>query len=64
MSFNSLPRRCSVFSKLRLGDTVIQSKAAVTGLIRAAKEIAEQGSFKRLAESIPFAEINGTFARG
>lgn len=37
------------------------ARAAWTGFLQAAREIAEQGSFAHLARSIPFAEINGSF---
>ena len=37
------------------------ARAAWTGFIRAAKEIAEQGSFGGLANTTPFAEIDGFF---
>jgi methylisocitrate lyase len=31
--------------------------------LRAAKEIAEKGTFTQLAQGIPFAEIDGAFAK-
>jgi 2-methylisocitrate lyase-like PEP mutase family enzyme len=37
------------------------ARAAWTGFLQAAKEIAEQGSFTGLARAVPFAEINGSF---
>ncbi len=37
------------------------ARAAWTGFMHAAKEIAEQGTFTRLGEAIPFAEVNGWF---
>ena len=46
-------RRISVGSSL--------ARTAWTGFIRAAKEIAEQGSFAGFNESVPFAELNGFF---
>lgn len=39
------------------------ARAALSGFLDAAKEIAEQGTFTRLARAIPFAEMNGSFAR-
>ena len=38
------------------------ARAAWTGFLQAAKEIAERGTFTRLAQAVPFAEINGSFA--
>jgi hypothetical protein len=38
------------------------ARAAWTGFLPAAKEIAEQGTFSGLARAIPFAEVNGSFA--
>jgi 2-methylisocitrate lyase-like PEP mutase family enzyme len=46
-------RRISVGSSL--------ARAAWSGFIRAAKEIAEQGSFESFADNIPFAELNEFF---
>ena len=43
--------------------TVHPSRAAWTGFLHAAREIAERGSFTSLGRAIPFAEINGLFAR-
>jgi methylisocitrate lyase len=40
------------------------ARAAWTGFLRAAKEIADRGTFTGLAGAIPFAEINGALARG
>ena len=37
------------------------ARAAWTGFIQAAKEIAEQGTFTALSRATPFAEINGRF---
>ncbi len=37
------------------------ARAAWTGFLQAAKEIAEQGTFTRLARAVPFAELNGSF---
>ena len=37
------------------------ARAAWTGFMQAAKEIAEQGTFTRLGEAIPFGEVNGWF---
>ncbi len=37
------------------------ARAAWTGFLQAAKEIAEQGTFTSLARAVPFAEINGSF---
>lgn len=39
------------------------ARSAWTGFLEAAKEIAEQGTFRTLARAVPFAEINGAFAR-
>jgi 2-methylisocitrate lyase-like PEP mutase family enzyme len=39
------------------------ARAAWAGLIRAAKEIHEAGTFTALADATPFAELNGLFAR-
>jgi 2-methylisocitrate lyase-like PEP mutase family enzyme len=47
-------RRISVGSAL--------ARAAWTGFLQAAKEIAEQGTFTSLARAVPFAEVNGSFA--
>jgi methylisocitrate lyase len=38
------------------------ARAAWTGFLVAAKEIAEQGTFTSLEGAVPFAEINGAFA--
>ena len=38
------------------------ARAAWTGFLEAAKEIAEQGTFTGLARAVPFPEINGSFA--
>jgi len=38
------------------------ARAAWTGFLAAAKEIAEQGSFTRLATAVPFATIDGFFS--
>lgn len=38
------------------------ARAAWTGFLQAAKEIAEQGTFTHLARSVPFDEIDGSFA--
>jgi len=38
------------------------ARTAWTGFLQAAKEIAEQGTFTRLAHALPFAEVNGSFA--
>ena len=35
------------------------ARAAWTGFLQAAREIAEQGTFTRLAHAVPFAEVNG-----
>ncbi len=40
------------------------ARAAWTGFLDAAKEIAGPGTFAGLARAIPFAEINGSFASG
>ena len=37
------------------------ARAAWTGFLRAAREIAEHGTFSGLARTVPFAEINGSF---
>ena len=37
------------------------ARAAWTGFVQAAKEIAEQGTFTGLARAVPFADINGSF---
>lgn len=39
------------------------ARAAWAGFLEAAKEIAEHGSFASLADAVPFADINGSFAR-
>ena len=39
------------------------ARAAWTGALEAAKEIASLGTFERLGRAVPFAEINGLFAR-
>ncbi len=38
------------------------ARAAWTGALQAAKEIAERGTFSSLARAIPFSEIDGSFA--
>ncbi len=38
------------------------ARAAWTGFLQAAREIAEQGTFTGLARAVPFAEINGSFS--
>jgi methylisocitrate lyase len=40
------------------------ARAAWTGFLSAAREIAEQGTFGGLARAIPFAELDGAFSRG
>jgi methylisocitrate lyase len=40
------------------------ARAAWTGFIQAAQEIAEQGTFARLGQAVPFAEVNGWFLKG
>jgi methylisocitrate lyase len=37
------------------------ARAAWTGFLGAAKEIAQEGRFTRLGQAVPFAEINGAF---
>ena len=37
------------------------ARAAWTGFLDAAKEIAEKGTFSALGRAVPFAEINGRF---
>ncbi len=39
------------------------ARAAWTGLLDAAREIAEQGTFTRLGQAVPFAEVNGWFGK-
>jgi 2-methylisocitrate lyase-like PEP mutase family enzyme len=39
------------------------ARAAWTGFLQAAKEIAEQGTFTAFGRAVPFAEINGAFAQ-
>ena len=38
------------------------ARAAWTGFLQAAREVAEQGTFTSLARAVPFTEINGSFA--
>jgi methylisocitrate lyase len=38
------------------------ARAAWTGFLRAAREIAEHGTFSGLTRAVPFAEINGSFS--
>jgi len=38
------------------------ARAAWTGFLQAAREIAEQGTFTTLARAVPFAELDGSFA--
>ncbi len=38
------------------------ARAAWTGFLEAAGEIAEKGTFTRLAGAVPFAELEGSFA--
>lgn len=40
------------------------ARAAWTGVVQAAQEIAEHGTFGRLGQALPFAEVNGWFPRG
>jgi hypothetical protein len=37
------------------------ARAAWAGLLQAAKEIAQQGTFVGLSRAVPFAEINAAF---
>jgi 2-methylisocitrate lyase-like PEP mutase family enzyme len=37
------------------------ARAAWTGFLAAAREIADQGTFTGLARAVPFAELNGSF---
>jgi methylisocitrate lyase len=39
------------------------ARAAWTGFLAAAREIADQGTFTGLARAVPFAELNGSFSR-
>jgi 2-methylisocitrate lyase-like PEP mutase family enzyme len=39
------------------------ARAAWTGFLQAAKEIAEHGTFSGLSRAVPFAEINRSFGR-
>ena len=39
------------------------ARAAWTGFLQAANEIAERGTFKGLADAVPFQELNDSFAR-
>lgn len=39
------------------------ARAAWTGFLEAAREIAEKGTFTNLARAVPFADINGSFDR-
>ena len=39
------------------------ARAAWTGFLHAAKEIAEQGTFARLGRAVPFADVDGLFGR-
>ena len=39
------------------------ARAAWTGFMQAAQEIAQQGTFTRLGQAIPFAEVNGWFLK-
>jgi methylisocitrate lyase len=48
-------RRISVGSAL--------AGAAMSGFVSAAREIAESGTFSKLAQSMPFSEVNGMFAK-
>ena len=40
------------------------ARAAWTGFLQAAREIAQQGTFTGLARALPFAEVNGSFPSG
>ncbi len=40
------------------------ARAAWGGFLRAAREIAEKGTFSELGRAVPFGEINELFARG
>jgi 2-methylisocitrate lyase-like PEP mutase family enzyme len=37
------------------------ARAAWTGFLQAAREIAEHGTFTSLTHAVPFAEVNGSF---
>jgi methylisocitrate lyase len=39
------------------------ARAAWTGLVQAAQEIADHGTFSRLGQALPFGEVNGWFPR-
>jgi methylisocitrate lyase len=39
------------------------ARAAWTGLLEAAKEIAERGTFTTLARAVPSTDINGSFGK-
>jgi 2-methylisocitrate lyase-like PEP mutase family enzyme len=39
------------------------ARAAWSGALEAATEIAEHGTFKGLARAVPFADVNGWFTR-
>lgn len=47
--------------RISVGGTL--ARAAWGGFLRAAKEIAERGTFEAFAEAVPFADIDGAFAR-
>jgi hypothetical protein len=40
------------------------ARAAWTGFLAAAREIAEHGTFASLGAVVPFAELNGSFPAG
>ena len=39
------------------------ARAALTGFVQAAQEIADHGTFSRLGQALPFGEVNGWFPR-
>jgi hypothetical protein len=55
--------RYTTFRLRRISVGGALARAAWAGFLRAATEIAERGTFANLAGAVPFAEIDGSFAR-
>ncbi|MCC7178482.1 MAG: isocitrate lyase/phosphoenolpyruvate mutase family protein [Acidobacteria bacterium] len=59
-AFTSVPQLAALgVRRISVGGAL--ARAAWTGFVEAAREIAEQGTFTRVGEAIPFAEVNGWF---
>ncbi|MGE0464278.1 MAG: isocitrate lyase/phosphoenolpyruvate mutase family protein [Vicinamibacterales bacterium] len=59
-AFTSVPQLAAIgVRRISVGGAL--ARAAWTGFVEAAREIAGQGTFTRVGEAIPFAEVNGWF---